>query len=148
MSKLFRGSKWQLIAREEHFVLMEMAQARAEDMAQLGYFSHVDQRGIWPNENLRKFGYSLPDNYPDDSNQVESIAKGFLTAKGALTALVESPAHHDHMVGKGMWNEHTAFGVGYATAGGDTYYVIVTAPPDLGLHTVYLPAIERLLVNP
>jgi hypothetical protein len=131
--------------------LMNMAQARAEDMVARQYFAHEDPDEKWPNFHVRKHAYKLPENYPNDSNWVESIAAGYTSPYAALQGLHQSPAHHDHVVGSNFWRTHNIFGVGYMP-GHERYnhiYVVVTAPSEqippprteLDQH-MYLPFIQ------
>ena len=152
LQDLFVNSEWQQIDRIPDSRLYEVAAARAWDMATRNYFSHEDQDGHWPNWWVRHYQYLLPESYDDECNQVESLARGFLDPREALAALVASPSHHEHMTGQGFWHDHIMFGVGYAVRGLNTYYVIITAPqerkavPDM--ETVYLPRVEKWIVNP
>ena len=112
--------------------LMNMAQARAEDMVARNYFSHEDPDGVWPNKHARKHAYKIPESYPDESNYVESIAAGYTSPYAALEGLHSSTAHRDHVAGRNFWVNHKIFGVGYSE-GHPKYkyiYVVVTAPPE------------------
>lgn len=174
LQDLFTTSLWQEIYRAPDDRLMAVAYRRATEMADSNFFDHVDPYGVWPNKRVRGAGFPLPEHYRDDSNQVESIAAGHLTPADALTALVASEDHHDHVTGKGFWIRHVLFGVACAENASSRYqryYVIVTAPRrfDIFLPSVmkqarelggtvvyeegfpqvmYLPRVERLIVNP
>ena len=143
LQELFVNADWQGIFRSPYARLMEVARERAIDMATKNYFDHEDPDGVWPNERVRASGFQLPDWYPDDSIQVESIAAGHLTPADALTALVASEDHHDHMTGKGFWVGHVLFGVGCAEnedSRYQRYYVIVTAPRR---YDIFLPKLMK-----
>jgi hypothetical protein len=168
LQDLFVNAEWQEIYRSPDTRLMIVAQDRAFDMLDRDYFDHEDPDGLWPNHWVRAQGFMLPPGYKDDSNQVESIASGYRSARGALTALVESPDHHEHMTGQGFWADHEMFGVGYAARDLERIWVIVTAPriytTNLPLilasamqtgeklgefpEVLYMPRVERLIVNP
>lgn len=138
--------------------LMDVAQYRAFDMSSKGYFAHEDLDGIWPNQHVRKAGYKLPSWYRDDSNQIESIARGYtrvtdriengvIVETGALDDLVRSPHHHAHICGLGFWSDHLRYGVGYSDED-ERIYVVITAPieevqPAEGEPTIFLPIIYR-----
>jgi hypothetical protein len=144
----FIRAKWQTrLDLKVDTRLMDVAQARAEDMATNDYFGHEDQKGIWPNTHVYDSGYRLPVWYPRRANQVESIALGYGTAVNALDALAESSEHEQHMTGGGFWWNHTRFGVGFAWHDDRRVWVIVTAPEE-GIpsvpkphHVLFLPHI-------
>lgn len=143
MVHYFRTAPWQkrdnLI---ENSYLSFVAHMRAIDMCSRNYFAHVDPDGLWPNFHVRNTGYVLPDWYKDDSNQVESLAKGFtrvqdllnedgsIKESGVLDAWERSPSHHDHVTGSGHWASHTIFGVGILEGENCNFHVLITAPPE------------------
>ena len=130
--------------------LMEAAQARADDMVAKNYLSHENPDGVWPNQHVRDYHYNLPENYPNDSNWVESLAAGYPSPYAALEGLHNSPAHYGHITGSDFWTTHSVFGVGYRNDHPKFkfLYVILTAPPEETTPTqdldqkLYLPFIR------
>ena len=97
--------------------LAMVARARAEDMANSGYFSHTNLDGNGPNFLVRDAGYILPDSYGMelDSNNIESIAAGYENAGDTLEAWINSPGHRTHVFGEIPFHrEQVDFGVGFA----------------------------------
>jgi len=97
--------------------LASVARARAEDMANSGYFSHTNLDGNGPNFLVRDAGYILPDSYGMelDSNNIESIAAGYENAGDTLEAWINSPGHRTHVFGEIPFHrEQVDFGVGFA----------------------------------
>jgi uncharacterized protein YkwD len=131
---------------------MALAQRRAEDMVKRDYFSHIDPDGIWPNAHVMATGFRLPPFYSPDNNQVEALASGYRTAELALDALSLSPAHRDFMRGEGFWSDHFCFGVGYAEdldpSHTERIYVVITAPTEKKIHTIFLPSITTGIMEP
>jgi len=60
-------------------ILTQVARARAYDMANRGYFDHVNPDGIGPNYLVEQAGYRLPDWWGDhpSANYIEYIAAGY-----------------------------------------------------------------------
>lgn len=118
--------------------LAAVARARAQDMANRNYFSHINPDGVGPDTLIERAGYNLPDWYgvTIDSNHVESIAAGtsYPTAQAAWTALMGSPSHVPHLRGQtSFYVEQTEFGIGYAYSSNAryrSYWVIITAHPS------------------
>lgn len=113
-----------------HPTLGEIARARAQDMAENGYYGgeehgypyppHVDQYGYGPNHYLCEAGYR-PDMYCSDNpfaNSVESIGRtGGLAvdSERILNNWVDSPGHRRHILGEvEFFAEATHYGFGYA----------------------------------
>jgi hypothetical protein len=154
MAVYFVNAEWQkrpVLMSDDR--LMAAAQYRAGHMAEFDYFDHVSPGGVWANEWVRRFDYSLPESYSSDGNNVESIGKGFTTPEGCLEAMYASDSHRPHVTGNmPFFFGHTYFGVGYQKFGPTTYYVLLTAPPESkpepepepeDEHDVYLPGVYR-----
>ena len=135
-------------------ILMEYAWWKAKDMATRQYFEHQTPEGRWPNGLVRGLDYDLPDWYADDSNQVESIAMGYMNYMFAIDALFKSKSHRNHMAGVGFWKDHSHYGVGLEEVWRpdrnvyDRYYVVVTAPEEIELHWQWLPVIKQGVIAP
>ena len=73
--------------------LAKVAQAKAEDMANRDYFSHVDLDGYGVNYFMYKAGYEIPASWYSDksSNYFENIAAGNATADAMVKQLVFDP---------------------------------------------------------
>ena len=119
-----------------HPILSEVAHQRAMDMAQNGYFSHVNQEGHGPNFLVEEAGYDLPEWWSDSPtlNYIESIAGGYATADEAWNAWIKSNSHRTHVLGKNdFWAEQTNYGMGYIYIEGSPfghYWVFISAPPE------------------
>lgn len=115
-----------------HFLLMQAAQLRADDMARRGYFSHTNPEGVTPNEVVRNLGYRLPDWYSAKGNNIESLYIGHDEPEEPVRSWFDSPKHHDHLVGEGFYRNQNALGVGTAIAqDGRSIWVFLSAP-DMG----------------
>ena len=150
MAVRFVNAEWQerpVLMSDDR--LMQVAQFRAKDMAKNNYFSHVSRSGTWPNEWVRESGYVLPEKWPDDANYVESIGKGFLTPEAFMEALYVSDDHRPHATGNvPFFFKQMFFGVGYrvgvnSNGIGVPYYVLITAPPEITNHNIYIPVVRR-----
>ncbi len=133
-----------------HPLLQRFAEHRAEDMASRGYLAHISPERLGPNQMLRDFGYSLPDQYLDGlSNGVESIVGGIESPQAVWQALLDSPAHRPHLLGDGPgFSEQNEFGIAYRQniyAPHVDYWVIVIArqqmPEDPSLICTPAPAV-------
>jgi uncharacterized protein YkwD len=117
-------------------ILSQVAHARAQDMAQKGYFSHINMDGYGPNYLVAQAGYDLPDWWSDskDANYIESIAAGYSTAQAAWEGWLNSSSHRTHVLGENdFWAEQTNYGMGYVYIAGSPYghyWVFITAPPE------------------
>lgn len=117
MARLLTGDPRQQrkeLRRDE--TLMQVAQARVDDMARRNCFGHVDPDGYGPNYHVRQAGFPLPSNYSTakDANNVESIAGGYQTAEDCWKSLTSSPAHRLHLLGEHpFYVEQDRYGVGY-----------------------------------
>ncbi|MFT5522472.1 MAG: hypothetical protein ACI9G1_003862 [Pirellulaceae bacterium] len=106
------------------------AQFHASELATHNYFGHQsDVTGDWPNKMARDAGYDLPSHWPDDSNQVESLAAGTLydTAAEAVDALiidagVPGLGHRLQLLSIGdFYRGNQEIGVGHAENNQSTY---------------------------
>jgi len=116
-------------------ILMSVATKRAQDMANRGYFNHVNPEGIGPNYLLGKAGYPLPACWlhSKSSNYVESICAGYSTPELAWAGFMRSAPHKKHLLGlSSFYAGQTRYGIGFAynpAAPLKYYYVVITAPP-------------------
>ena len=117
-------------------VLTDVARQRAADMAERGYFDHVNPDGTGPNSLVRSAGYRLPAYYDQSAagNNVESIAAGFSMADAAWIGWMNSPHHRSHALAEEpFFVDQTDYGIGYYYDP-DSYYhhywVLLTALPD------------------
>jgi len=109
-------------------ILAQVARARAQDMAQRNYFSHTNPDGHQPNFMVEEAGYSLPDCYPDNSNNIESIGLNYTAAVDSWQAWKDSPAHRVHVLGEDpFYADQTDYGIGYAENATSKYWVLITA---------------------
>lgn len=103
--------------------LFKVAEAKALDMANRDYFSHVDPDGFGMNYYINKSGYTLNKDWltSKDENNFESIAMGIIDGEDAIRTLiidsgVPSLGHRMHLLGVGEWNSSLVdIGIGYAT---------------------------------
>ena len=116
--------------------LAEVARARALDMGQRDYFSHVNPDGHGPNFLVSQAGYTLPNGWtsPATLNYIESIAGGYITAQEAWDAWLNSSGHRAHVLGEDpFWAAQTNYGIGYAYVENSSYrhyWVFISAPPQ------------------
>lgn len=95
-------------------LVTKIAQSRADDMVQRGYFSHWTPEGHGSNYFLAQVG-CLPSWYPQDGNTVESITLNYRTPQAAWNALVSSRGHRPHVLGTHpFFAAQVAIGVGWA----------------------------------
>lgn len=117
-------------------IIENVARARAKDMADRGYFAHVNPDGNAANYLLKQAGYVLPSWWPTarDINNVESIAAGYSEASSTWTAWMNSPEHKQHLLAQlDFYKSETHYGVGYYAKPGSPYvyyWVVITAPPQ------------------
>jgi hypothetical protein len=113
-----------------NYNLFDSSGFKSEEMAQYDYFAHQSEvTGQWPNELSRDYGYPLDPSFPDDNNQIESLAAGTFidTAAEALELLiidegVVPPGHRIHLLGMDDFNaDNREIGVGYAVNGASMY---------------------------
>lgn len=131
-------------------ILHMVARAKAHDLAERAFFSHVDPDGYGPNKAVTLAGYELPEWWGDDldANFIESLVAGFLDTAGAFNSLINSAGHRDHILGEEpFFAEQTHYGIGYAHVPGSPhtrYFAIVTAPPIPGGNPPLEPYAEWL----
>lgn len=120
--------------------LVASSRGHATEMATNDYFAHQSAvTGKWPNRMARDAGYALVASYPDDQNNIESIAGGYGTVLIALKALIEDagtspPGHRYQLLATGpnasFFAAHREIGAGHAfnaSSTYDNYYAIHTA---------------------
>ncbi|MFO0868024.1 MAG: CAP domain-containing protein [Pirellulales bacterium] len=102
--------------------LFSSARFHAREMAEHNYFEHRSTKtGDWPNKMVRDTGYRLPDYFPADTNNVESIAAGIPAPARALKMLihdqgVDPPSHRSHLLAmQDFHRQCREIGVGFAT---------------------------------
>lgn len=114
-------------------ILARVARARAQDMAQRGYFGHVNPDGYAANYLVQQAGYRLPTWYDQSptGNNIEAIAAGYGTPAEAWQGWMASPNHRTQLLGlQSFFAEQTDYGVGYAYLPGSpygSYWVVLTA---------------------
>jgi len=119
-------------------ILTAVARARAADMANRRYFSHVDPDGYGPNHLIRSAGYVLPEFWGGgrSANFVESIGAGYATPSAAWEGWMRSSPHRTHLLAsKAFYRKQTNFGVGFhfdPQSPYRFYWVVITAPPAVG----------------
>jgi hypothetical protein len=110
--------------------LVGSASFHAEEMASFNYFAHQSAvTGDWPNQMARDNGYNLPGFYPNDQNNIESIAAGtnITTATSVLSLLlldsgVNPPGHRIHLLATDpFFQTHREIGAGYGFNNSATY---------------------------
>lgn len=115
-----------------HLLLEQAAQQKANDMARLGYFGHTSPSGVSANQNVRNTGYRLPEWYPVDGNNVESLYIGTDKPKDAAAAWFASDHHRPHVYGQdAFFRDQNCIGVGYAPFPKEEhrgYWVFISAP--------------------
>lgn len=85
--------------------LCRVAQAKADDMAAKGYFSHQSLTYGSPSDMLKAFGVSY-------RYMGENIAKGYTDAGSVMTGWMNSQGHRANILNKNF----TKLGVGYNSA--------------------------------
>ncbi len=127
-----------------HEVLNFIARKKAEDMAERGFFSHLDPEGYGPNFSAHQAGYALEFGNSPGSNSIESIGVRHQNrlsenraAEIVFESWLESPGHRRHVLGEvAQFRDHVSFGVGYAFASkgpfgwSSHYFVFVSANQD------------------
>jgi len=102
--------------------LAAAAQKKAQDMADRGYFAHVDPDGYGMNHFINQAGYTLPPDFlrSKSDNYFESLSAGTKTAKETIKNLIydggadhSSAGHRRHLLGiDNFWANCTDIGVG------------------------------------
>lgn len=111
-------------------LLMLAAKKKATEMAERNYFSHTSPSGVSANANVRNTGYFLPDWYPKDGNNVESIYAGSCSPDEAIAAWLKSERHHIHLTGSdSFYRGQSAIGIGkYKGKDNGCRWVFLSAP--------------------
>ena len=134
LAKLFekdRGQKRRTMRCDP--VLAYVARMRALDMAERGYFDHVNPDHDGPNVLIERAGYVLPSFYSRSrtANNVEVIVAGRPTADAAWTAWLKSRHHRPLALGTDrFYREQTDYGVGFAQVPNSrygSYWVLISA---------------------
>lgn len=108
--------------------LVKAAQRRADDMQARRYFNHTDPDGHTPNFWARTLGCNLPGEYPDEGNQIESIALNYPTAKEAWTGWLNSAGHRVHVLGEiQFFSDQRYYGFGYSVGNYGIVYVLMSS---------------------
>lgn len=93
-------------------VLMQVAQAHSQNMAERGFFDHVDPAtGLGPCERISGAGYAF-------RTCAENIAAGYRTAEAVFQAWMSSSGHRANLLSP----DFTEIGLGYAEGGFYRYY--------------------------
>ncbi|MBQ9931068.1 MAG: serine protease [Firmicutes bacterium] len=91
--------------------LSAVAQAKARDMAEKGYFSHTSPTYGTPSEMVKSFGLTY-------RAVGENIAKGYLTADSVMTGWMRSSGHRANILS----DAYSEIGVGCAEDSNGTLY--------------------------
>ncbi len=116
--------------------LIQVARARAMDMAKRHYFDHVNPDGLGPNALVRATGYQLPSFWSNSpsANNIESIGAGYTTPDDAWAGWMGSSAHKTHLLATdSFYRNQTSYGVGHyydSSSQYKHYWVVITAPPS------------------
>jgi uncharacterized protein YkwD len=86
-----------LVRRDER--LMRAALAKATDMVERDYITHLTPESHGGNWFARQEGYPLPADWPDDRNYIESIYVDGGSPQEVLGAFLASPSHRAHLLG-------------------------------------------------
>lgn len=90
-------------------------------------WSHCFQ-GDCTNRVVRRY-CSLPPEYPENGNSIESLVGGVENPESALNALLRSPRHADHLLGRTeFFRQQTRCGIAFHLAEDSQYrfyYVIL-----------------------
>jgi hypothetical protein len=104
--------------------LSQAAQAKAQDMMQNDYWSHVSPTGVTPWYWITNAGYSY-------QTAGENLAYGFATASDTITGWMNSPGHRANILNTSY--KEVGFGVvnapNYQGAGPETIVVAMYAEP-------------------
>lgn len=135
--------------------LIQVARARAMDMAKRNYFDHVNPDGYGPNYLVRQTGYQLPSFWSTSksANNIESIEAGYMTAEDAWSGWMASSPHKTHLLAlDSFYRDQTSYGVGHyydAKSKYKHYWVVITAPPSpIATLTIATPAANARVTAP
>lgn len=98
---LSQDSRQQRLRLEWSDKLAKAAAIRTESLARLNYWAHCEPNGPCPNPVARSVGCVFPKDYSENGNNIESLVAGTPNVEVAYMALINSPSHHDHIVGLG-----------------------------------------------
>lgn len=102
------------------------AQRRADGLAHGDPWAHVDAHGITPNEYARQAGCRLPAHYAVKGNNIESLGAGTADAAVMFAALIASPRHGDHLLGRtDFYRVQRHVGVALAEGGEYGWYWVI-----------------------
>jgi uncharacterized protein YkwD len=119
-------------------ILAKVAEAKALDMAENNYFSHVDKQGNGINIKIHQAGYQLNPDWIKNKryNYFESLSAGIDVPEEAIRDLIvdehlDPPGHRYHLLGIGDFNKDCFdCGIGIAYKEGtkySTYMVVIIA---------------------
>jgi len=115
-----------------HPLLDQAAQRKANDMAAKHYFAHTSPSGVSANQNVRTTGYRLPEWYPLNGNNVESLFIGSDLPEDAAGAWLDSDHHRPHVYAEdNFFRNQNCIGTAYAPFPGEEhrgYWVYLSAP--------------------
>lgn len=117
--------------------LAKVAEARALDMAENNYFSHINKKGQGVNILIHEAGYTLPNNWTKNKqdNFFESIQAGAKEGIEAINDLIidkgtPSLGHRKHLLGmdddKPFNSKLKDIGIGYVTCKKGCQYISYT----------------------
>ena len=112
-------------------LLQKAAQQKANDMAQRGYFDHIDPDGKYPWYWFNEIGYSY--EYAG-----ENIAIHFFDSKDLLNAWMNSSAHRENILN----NSFTEIGIGISQGlykGKKTTFIVQFFGTPLAINTIQAP---------
>lgn len=113
-------------------LLDKAAQQKATDMASNHYFAHTSPSGITANQNVRSTGYLLPESYPIEGNNVESLYIGTDVPSDAALAWFQSDHHRPHVYGQDIsFRDQNCIGIGMAPVQKEqhrAYWTFISAP--------------------
>lgn len=111
--------------------LVQAARRHSQDMADNDFFSHTGSDGSSPFGRIQDAGYSF-------TSAGETIAGGYTSPAAAVEAWMNSPPHHDILLGN-----FTEVGVGYVYKADSTYRQYWTA--DFAVPSGYNPTVTPTL---
>lgn len=115
-----------------HPLLDIAAEKKAQDMATNHYFAHTSPLGVSANQNVRNVAYPLPDWYPANGNNVESLYIGADEPEDAAKAWWNSDQHRTHVYAQDeFFQNQNCIGVAYAphpTEPHYGYWTFISAP--------------------
>lgn len=116
------------------------AEAKAENMAVNGYFSHVDKNGI-------RMGYWIISSGYNYLRAGENLAKGFTNVEDLMTAWINSPTHYANLVNA----NYREIGIGIASGhidGRATIFVVQHFAEPMPQFNLIPAAMAKPVINP